>query len=60
VNVNVGEETRILESKGQYSHVNFWASPDDGSGATLFFAEFRASPRVCQNSLGKSCDLTSA
>jgi hypothetical protein len=40
VNVNVGDETKILESKGQYSHVNFWASPDDGSGATLFFAEF--------------------
>lgn len=30
----------LKESKGQYSHVNFWASPDDGSGATLFFAEF--------------------
>ncbi|CAL5060044.1 unnamed protein product [Urochloa decumbens] len=39
-NDQVGEQIGFVDFKCPYSHVNFLASPTDGTGVELFFAEF--------------------
>ncbi|CAN6243209.1 unnamed protein product [Urochloa humidicola] len=40
VNERVGSQKSFMDFECPYSHVNFFASPKDGSGLKLFFAEF--------------------
>ncbi|XP_006652061.2 uncharacterized protein LOC102707021 [Oryza brachyantha] len=40
VNDYVGKKRSPGDSRRQFSHANFWASPDNGTSTTLFFAEF--------------------